>query len=115
MYDGRAELAKPPVGGERGERVGGVALRPPSAAVTSPAQLRSKSRGASRGVVREGVTTAIVPGDAVNENLCLQPDLRAVGGWRGPYSLALQRDSKDFGIAMRVIDVGMQMAQERRL
>ena len=71
----------------------------------------SAPRGAGA-AVREGVTTAGVPGDAVNESLCLQPHLRAVGGWRGPYSLALQRESQGFVVAMRAIDVGMQMAQE---
>jgi len=123
VYDGRAETAKPRAGGAGGAggvptpvRVGGVALKlplPRLAATARPTPPRSKSGHSGRqSALREGVTTAGVPGDAVNESLLLEADLRAVGGWRGPYSLALQRDSREFVIAMRIIDVGMVMAEE---
>ena len=118
VYDGRAETAKPPVAGGVGDVgglcIGGVTLKPisPGSARPAPRRIKTGGRGARQPLPREGVTTAGVPGDAVNDSLLLEPDLRAVGGWRGPYSLALQRDSKEFVIAMRVIDVGMQMAQE---
>ena len=122
VYDGRAETAKPPAAGGAGDVgglcIGGVTLKPtPSPggsphARPAPRRIKTGGRGARQPLLREGVTTAGVPGDAVNDSLLLEPDLRAVGGWRGPYSLALQRDSKEFVIAMRVIDVGMQMAQE---
>ena len=122
VYDGRAETAKPPAAGGAagggGLCIGGVTLgplSPPGSARIKTGRINTGGRGArgSRHTpLREGVTTAGVPGDAVNDSLQLDPDLRAVGGWRGPYSLALQRDSKEFVVAMRVIDVAMQMAQE---
>ena len=123
VYDGRAETAKPPAAGGAADAggvcIGGVTLKPISPGSVRPAPRRVKSGGRSARhsggpPLREGVTTAGVPGDAVNDSLLLEADLRAVGGWRGPYSLALQRDSKEFVIAMRVIDVGMQMAQEAK-
>lgn len=94
VYDGRMESAKQPT-------------------LTSGVQQQeSGSRRRSMGSLQEGVTTASVPGYAVNEMLELSPELRAVGGWRGP--LAEPRSSAGFYLAERVVDIAVGMAMEAR-
>ena len=130
VYDGRAETAKPPTqsggagGGVLGSGVllatgggggGGGGVRGRGGGRGSPGGARGRGRGrGAMGALQEGVTTAGVPGYAINESLSLQPELRAVGGWRGAYQLALQRDSKTFGVAVRVIEAAMDLAHRAR-
>ena len=119
VYDGRAETAKPPAAGGAagggGLCIGGVTLgplSPPGSARIKTGRINTGGRGARgsrHAPLREGVTTAGVPGDAVNDSLQLDSDLRAVGGWRGPYSLALQRDSKEFVVAMVSVRVRVRV------
>ena len=91
VYDGRAETARNPshqgsiVSYEGGSR-GGKKTRP------------------------SGVTTAGVPGHAVNENLTLHPALRTVIGWRGPMSV--RRDTSLFFLCTHIIDVMARHAQQ---
>ena len=50
-----------------------------------------------------------MPGLAVNSELVLHEELRAVGGWRGPH--ACQRGAQEFDIAGRVIEEMWKLAQ----
>lgn len=84
VYDGRAETAKQWVA--------------------------RSGRNSYANSLKDGVTTAGIPGNAVNELLKLHPDLRAVGGWRGP--LALQRSCKEFHLATRIIEVATSWAAD---
>lgn len=90
VYDGRAETAHQP-------------MARPASTLAPGAQRRTVG-------MRDGVSTASVPGYAVNEMLELQPELRAVGGWRGP--LAIQRSTPGYFLAASIIDAAMEMAKE---
>eukprot|EP00965_Chrysotila_dentata_P186845 6168759-Pleurochrysis_carterae.AAC.1 len=53
---------------------------------------------------------ADVPNTAINDELTIDPRLRAYGDWRGP--LAPARDSAEQALAGKVVTVAMQIARE---
>ena len=110
VYDGRAETAKQKTfpkggaaadGGMESGRVRGLSGGSPKA--------NRKRSIAVRAALKDGVSTAPVPGLAVNSELVLHEELRAVGGWRGPH--ACQRGAQEFDIAGRVIEEMWKLAQ----
>ena len=117
VYDGRAETAKPPSGGgDHGGHAPAGAHAPRVSQHGTRGSILAAAGGRTKPLLgdalREGVSSASVPGYAVNEALTLDADLRAVGGWRGP--LAVQRASPDFGLASSVIENAMQLAMKLR-
>jgi len=56
------------------------------------------------------IASSKVPADAVNEEMQLDPQVRAVGGWRGP--LAPSRESEEYQLAFQVIEAAVKMARE---
>lgn len=65
----------------------------------------------AQGVKRcRGVSSSHVPCDAVNEDMHLDPHVRAVGGWRGP--MAPSRQSEVFHLARRVIEAAQRLARD---
>jgi len=59
---------------------------------------------------RTGVASLEAEPEAVNADMELDPQVRAVGGWRGP--LAPGRDSKEYEVAMQVIERSMSLTRE---
>jgi len=73
------------------------------------ASLRSRRPGAPR-VLAARVESSGVDPDAVNAEMELDPQVRAIGGWRGP--LAPTRDAFEYTLATQVVEAAMQMARE---
>lgn len=59
---------------------------------------------------KKGIESDVVGSEAVNADMELDPQCRAVGGWRGP--MAVARTSEEYGVALQVIKVAMGLAQE---
>jgi len=68
------------------------------------AYMRNKVSG------KQGVFSERVPSLAVNEDMELDPQLRAVGGWRGP--MAVTRESEEYAIAMEVVTAAEELAKQ---
>lgn len=59
---------------------------------------------------KKGIESDFVGSEAVNADMELDPQCRAVGGWRGP--MAVGRHSEEYKAAFQVIKVAMELAQE---
>mmetsp|Transcript_116371 Transcript_116371/g.336116 ORF Transcript_116371/g.336116 Transcript_116371/m.336116 type:complete len:742 (+) Transcript_116371:81-2306(+) len=57
-----------------------------------------------------GMQSSYVPNDAVNEEMQLDPLVRAVGGWRGP--MAASRESEEYEVAHNVLEAAMKIARD---
>lgn len=59
---------------------------------------------------KKGIESDFVGSEAVNADMELDPQCRAVGGWRGP--MAVARPSQEYAVAFQAIIAAMEMAQE---
>lgn len=59
---------------------------------------------------KQGIDSDIVGSEAVNADMTLDPEVRAVGGWRGP--IAVARQSPEYEAAMEVVAAAMDLAQQ---